>query len=162
MASSRSSSSSGQVIPLSRWGSAPAISLSRLSARAMSLPRLRGRVGWGPSQPWRRRHETTAVVRTTLERDPSPSSAFLDGEPTRITLAVDRRPRYERSRAGPWRLQRRSVYLASAPFDADPRRGQSRRWNATRIVNADGVAYYRAQAHPNAASRANAHPLIDP
>src|SRR2546430_14027556 len=111
---------------------------------------------------WRRRHETTAVIRTTLERAPTPSSAFLDGEPAGITLAVDRRPRNKRPRAGPWRLQRRSVYLAGASLDAGPRRGESRRGNPVGIFNAVGVADYRAEAHSNAAPRANAHSLIDP
>jgi hypothetical protein len=111
---------------------------------------------------WRRHHETTAVIRTTLERGPTPSSAFLDGEPAGITLAVDRRPRDERPRAGPWRLQRRSVYLAGASLDAGPRRGESRRGHPVGIVDAVGVADYRAEAHSNAAPRANAHSLIDP
>src|SRR5437868_4369769 len=111
---------------------------------------------------WRRRHETTALVRTTLERGPTPSSAFLDGEPAGITLAVDRRPRDKRPRTGPWRLHRRSLYVAGAPFDADPRRSESRRRNPVGIVDAVGVADYRAEAHSNAAPRANAHSLIDP
>ena len=106
---------------------------------------------------WRRRHETTAVIRTTLERAPTPSSAFLDGEPAGITLAVDRRPRDKRPRTGPWRLHRRSLYVAGAPFDADPRRSESRRRNPVGIVDAVGVADYRAEAHSNAAPRANAH-----
>ena len=70
---------------------------------------------------------------------------------------MDRRARDERPHDGFGRLQRRFADVAGAPFDADPRRGESRRGNAIRIVNAAGVAYYRAEAHPNAAPRANAH-----
>src|SRR5438105_3717187 len=111
---------------------------------------------------WRRRHETTAVIRTTLERGPTPPSAFLDGEPGGITLAVDRRPRNKRPRTGPWRLHRRSLYVAGAPLDAGPRRSESRRGKPGDIVDAVGVADYRAEAHSNAAIRANAYPLIEP
>src|SRR3981081_892747 len=98
---------------------------------------------------WRKRHETIAVVRTTLERDPAPSSAFLDGEPARITLAVGRRPRDERPRVGPWRLQRRSLYLAGTSLDAGPRRGESRRRHPGGIVNRHRPPDHCAEARPN-------------
>src|SRR6266480_3642954 len=81
MASSRSSSSSGRVIPLPRL---------RGTASAISLP-LWGRAGWGLTGSWRRHHERSALVRTTRECDPTPSPPFVDGEPVGITRAVDRR-----------------------------------------------------------------------
>src|SRR6266550_5624211 len=148
MASSRSSSSSGRVIPLPRLrGTAAAIS-----------PPLRGRAGWGLTGSWRRHHETGALVGTTRKCGPTPSPPFVGGEPVGITRAVDRRARDERPHHGSGRLQRRFADVAGAPFDADTRRGESRRRTRVRIVNASGLAYYRAEADVNAAAGANAHP----
>src|SRR5207245_3022096 len=84
------------------------------------------------------------------------------GEPVGLTRAVDRRTWDERPHHGSGRLQRRFADVAGAPFDADPRRGESRRRNPVGIGNAVGVADYRTEAHSNAAPCANAHSLIDP
>src|SRR6266550_3813634 len=152
MASSRSSSSSGRVIPLPRLrGTAAAIS-----------PPLRGRAGWGLTGSWRRHHETGALVGTTRECGPTPSPPFVGGEPVGITRAVDRRARDERPYHRSGRLQRRFADVAGAPFDADPRRGERRRRDPVGIVYAGSVACDRVEAHPNAAPLANARPLIDP
>src|SRR6266566_3894724 len=104
-------------------------------------------------------HETGALVGTTRKCGPPP---FVGGEPVGITRAVDRRARDERPHDGSGRLQRRLADVVGAPFDADPRRGASRRGNPVRIVNASGLACYRAEAHANVAAGANAQPLIDP
>src|SRR6266566_981422 len=103
-------------------------------------------------------HETGALVGTTRKCGPPP---FVGGEPVGITRAVDRRARDERPHDGSGRLQRRLADVVGAPFDADPRRGASRRGNPVRIVNASGLACYRAEAHANVAAGANAQPLID-
>src|SRR5438067_5394613 len=147
MASWPSFGSSGQLIPLA---------CLRRTAWAISLP-LWGRVGWGMTGSWRRHHEPSALVCTTRGCGPSPSSPFLGSEPAGITRAVDRRARDQRPHDGPGRLQRGFADVAGAPFDADPRRGESRCGNPIRIVNAGGVAYYRAEAHPDAARCADAH-----
>ena len=107
---------------------------------------------------WRRHHETSALVRTTRECGATPSPPVLDREPAGITRPVDHRAGDERPYDGSGRLQCRFADVAGAPFDADPRRGESRRGSPIRIVNAGGVAYNRAKAHPDAAPRANAHP----
>src|SRR5207249_6145352 len=117
-----------------------------------------GRVGWGMTGSWRRHHEPSALVRTTRGCGASPSSPILGGEPAGITRAVDRRARDQRPHDGSGRLQRGFADVTGAPFDADPRRGESRRGNAIPIVNAGGVTYYRAEAHPNTAPRAISHP----
>src|SRR6266571_3290511 len=110
---------------------------------------------------WRRHHERSALVRTTRECGPTPSPPFLDGEPAGITRAVDRRARDERPHHGSGRLQRRFADVAGAPFDADPRRGESRRRNHVCIVNASGLAYYRADADAKPYARADAKSYAD-
>src|SRR5438552_10551298 len=111
---------------------------------------------------WRRHHETRALVGTTRECGSTPSPPFVDGEPVGITRAVDRRARDERPHHGSGRLQRRFADVAGAPFNADTRRGESRRRNHVCIVSSGGHDNDCAEANSDADPGPDAQPLIDP
>src|SRR3989441_12398490 len=125
---------------------------------ARSKPKRPSRMRWS----WRKPHETSALVRPPRERGATPSPPSLDGEPAGIARALDRCTRDERPHDGSGRLHRRFADVARAPFDADPRRGESRRGNPIRLVNAAVVAYDGAEAHTNPAPGANGHPEVVP
>src|SRR5712692_10509765 len=137
-------------------------SARRKPLRAISLPRSRGRAGWGLTWSWRRPHEPRALVCKTRCRGLAPSPTFVDGEPARFGRAVGCLVGDERPHPWPGRLQRRRVDVAGAPLAADPRRGESRRGksingNSRTIVNPDGLTRYRAQADPDADPGFDAH-----